>query len=94
MRCWGHNGVGQLGYPDHKGDVGDDESPASLGNVPVDAAVVQIAAGASLTCVLLADGAVRCWGEEQDQADRLGYGHTENIGDDETPASAGNVPYR
>jgi hypothetical protein len=33
--------------------------------------------------------AVRCWG--RGAYGMLGYGNTENVGDDETPASAGNV---
>ena len=190
VRCWGYNGGGQLGYPGHSSDVGDDESPASLGNVPLDAKVVQLALNVSTTCALLVDGEVRCWGGQHEGTDgltrnlpiggkvkqlavggphtcalltdgnvrcwgagakgqlgygnaddirsdqlppplgnvevggkvvelaagtehtcalledgnircwglnddgQLGYGHTENIGDDETPASAGDVPYR
>ncbi len=190
VRCWGSNSGGQLGYPDHDGDIGDDESPASAGDLPLDAEVVQIAAGAATTCVLLSEGAVRCWGDGRKEPDdlhtnlkiggkvkqlavggghacalltegnvrcwgggtsgqlgygnendirrdqlppprgdvdvggkvvqlaagvdhtcallddgnircwglndfgQLGHGNTKNIGDDETPASAGNVPYR
>ena len=45
-----------------------------------------------LTAVLLADSALRCWGLNADG--QLGYGNTNVIGDDETPASAGDVPYR
>lgn len=43
-------------------------------------------------CVLTAGGAVRCWGLGLNG--RLGYGNLNNIGDNETPASAGDVPYR
>jgi len=31
-----------------------------------------------------------CWGENYDG--QLGYGHPDNIGDDESPVSAGPVP--
>ncbi|MFO8071627.1 MAG: hypothetical protein R6V85_07105 [Polyangia bacterium] len=37
VRCWGRND-GQLGYGDDFGDeeyIGDDETPASAGDVPV-----------------------------------------------------------
>lgn len=41
---------------------------------------------------LTTDSAVRCWGfNVQGQ---LGHGHTSNIGDDELPSSAGDVPYQ
>jgi len=32
--CWGANQMGQLGYP-HRQSIGDDETPASAGRVPV-----------------------------------------------------------
>jgi alpha-tubulin suppressor-like RCC1 family protein len=54
--------------------------------------VLELAAGYEHTCALLAGDAIRCWGNND--FGQLGYGHTEDIGDDETPASAGDVPYR
>jgi cysteine-rich repeat protein len=88
VRCWGSGEYGQLGYG-HTNDIGDDEVPASANYVDVGGKVVQIAAGTFHTCALLSWGAVRCWGAGN--FGRLGYGNIENIGDDETPASAGNV---
>lgn len=38
----------------------------------------------------LDDGAVRCWGRGGNG--KLGYGNTNDIGDGETPSSAGDVP--
>lgn len=35
---------------------------------------------------------MRCW--RNNANGMLGYGHTANIGDDELPGSAGDVPYR
>lgn len=87
VRCWGRNGNGQLGYG-HTDSIGNDETPASAGDVDVGGLVVQVAAGQEHTCALLDAGMVRCWG---DGGHRLGYGHNNNIGDDETPASAGDV---
>lgn len=55
------------------------------------APAVQITAGRAHVCALLADSALRCWG--YNGSGSLGYGNTIDIGDDEPPASAGDVPY-
>lgn len=89
VKCWGLNGSGQLGYPGTI-TVGDFETPADVPAVDVGGKVGAIALGNDHTCALLLGGAVRCWGSAA--YGQLGYGNTENIGDDETPASAGNVP--
>ena len=89
VRCWGHNAVGQLGYG-HTSDIGDNETPASAGDVDVGGNVVQVAAGGNHTCAVLTNGSVRCWGEGS--SGKLGYGNVANIGNDETPASVGDVP--
>jgi cysteine-rich repeat protein len=41
------------------------------------------------TCAVLSDGAVRCWGNST--YGELGYGNTNDVGDDEHPWLAGNV---
>ena len=88
VRCWGWAGVGQLGYGN--GDrIGDDETPASAGDVDVGGTVAKVNAGEAHTCAVLDTGAVRCWGSGG--FSNLGYGNTDNIGDNETPASAGDV---
>ena len=46
--------------------------------------------GSFHNCALTSNGAVACWG--RNDYGQLGYGNTENIGDDETPAEAGDVP--
>ncbi|MCA9686128.1 MAG: chromosome condensation regulator, partial [Myxococcales bacterium] len=51
--------------------------------------ILQIAAGGAHTCALIEGGRLRCWG--QNSFGQLGYGHANNIGDTETPASAGDV---
>jgi alpha-tubulin suppressor-like RCC1 family protein len=90
VRCWGKNVGGQCGYGAEGFDIGDGETPASMGNVDVGSGViVDIAAGGDSTCVLLQGGAVRCWG--LGAGGKLGYGNVEDIGDNEIPATAGDV---
>lgn len=86
VRCWGLGDVGQLGYGR---PIDDEHTPADAGDVPLDGVAVQLAAGGAHTCARLQSGAVRCWGDNADG--QLGYGHTRSIGDDETPAAAGDV---
>jgi cysteine-rich repeat protein len=88
VRCWGDNPFGQLGYG-HTESVGDDEVASAAGDVEVGAMAVQVAAGGYHTCVLLDGGAVKCWGEGL--RGQLGYGNTDDLGDDETPASVPTV---
>ena len=88
VRCWGRSDFGGLGYGP-TGNIGDNETPASVGDVNVGGTVVQIDAGQHHTCALLDTGHVRCWGSGS--VGRLGYGNENDIGDDETPASAGDV---
>ncbi|QQR91444.1 MAG: hypothetical protein IPJ88_06870 [Myxococcales bacterium] len=88
VRCWGASGLGQLGYPGAT-LIGDDETPASVGDVTVGSSVTEVRAGLYHTCAVTTTGTVRCWG--RGNVGQLGYGNTNNIGDDETPASAGDV---
>jgi alpha-tubulin suppressor-like RCC1 family protein len=85
VRCWGGNAKGQLGYG-HTRDIGDDEAPASAGDVPLDEPVTQIAAGDAYTCALMASGRVRCWGGSPEGETGHGLDHR-NIGDDEAPTA-------
>ena len=91
VRCWGRAVQGELGYGNLE-DIGDDETPASAGDVPVGGPVARIDVGFFHTCAVLVSGGIRCWGRASTGA--LGYGNTEDIGDDETPASAGDVDVR
>ena len=88
VRCWGNGNSGQLGYG-NTNRIGDNESPASAGDVNVGGTVTAISAGQNHTCALLTSGNVRCWGNGN--SGQLGYGNTNSIGDNETPASAGDV---
>ena len=88
VRCWGKNDYGQLGYG-NANNIGDDETPASAGDISIGGDVIQLTSGDNHTCALLSTGKVRCWGTGSDG--RLGYGDTNEIGDNEAPSSAGDV---
>lgn len=88
VRCWGFAAFGNLGYGNVQ-NIGDDELPSSVPPVDVGGTVTQIAAGSDHNCALLDTGAVRCWG--LGGQGRLGYGATENVGDDEVPSDLGDV---
>lgn len=96
VRCWGwtladfgEKGGGILGYGNNE-NIGDDELPSAVGPVDLGGPVARLAAGGRHTCALRVDGALVCWGLNRYGA--LGLGHTEDIGDDETPNPAGIVP--
>jgi alpha-tubulin suppressor-like RCC1 family protein len=90
VRCWGFSGDGQAGYGNTNA-IGDDETAGSVGPVDLGAGrtVKALAAGDYHSCAVLDDGSVRCWGFAFEG--QLGYGSRNQIGDNETPASAGPV---
>jgi alpha-tubulin suppressor-like RCC1 family protein len=96
VRCWGAPVAAPLGYGPGPGlYVGDDETPAQAGDINVGGSVLAIETGTDHTCALMASGGVRCWGsgrkDETTFRGVLGYEEKESIGDDESPASAGDV---
>jgi hypothetical protein len=88
VRCWGVNTAGQLGYG-HTEVVGDNESPSDEDPINVGGAVRQVAVGQRHSCVVLESGQLRCWGENS--CGKLGYGNTQNRGDNELPSGFVNV---
>jgi alpha-tubulin suppressor-like RCC1 family protein len=68
VRCWGANGVGQLGI----GTLGEMGPPA---DVPLDGSATDLSAGATHACAVLASGAVRCWGGND--SGQIGNGRTQ-----------------
>ena len=87
--CWGANFYGQLGYG-HTDNLGDDEGLIGLEPLDLGGPVAQIDAGGNHTCAILAEtNEVLCWGLNIDG--QLGYGHTDDIGDDELPSAAGPI---
>ncbi len=82
VKCWGENSSGQLGYGDINfrgdgaGEMGDSLLSVELGT---GRKAIQIAAGVYYTIVLLDNGTIKCWGNND--AGQLGYGDTNNRGD-------------
>ena len=90
VRCWGYGANGRLGYASTV-NIGDDEAPGSAGPVQLGAgrSAKAISAGDAHSCALLDDDSIRCWGFAEHG--RLGYANLADVGDDETPGSAGPV---
>lgn len=86
--CWGNGVKGRLGYG-NTNSIGDDENPSVAGVVSVGSPVLQVSAGFEHSCAVTTTGGVVCWGEGGNG--RLGYGNTNDIGDDELPSAAGTV---
>ncbi|HAP74833.1 MAG TPA: hypothetical protein DCR14_01980, partial [Acidimicrobiaceae bacterium] len=95
ITCWGRAVEGQLGYG-NQNVIGDNETPAAnavngglvdlglIGFTLTPLTATAIDAGAYHTCAVVAGG-VKCWG--YGDSGRLGYGNTNSIGDNETPAT-------
>lgn len=82
VKCWGYNDFGQLGQGDTEwrgdlpGDMGDALAPVNLGSGRTATAV---GVGQRLSCAVLDDRWVKCWGlNDQGQ---LGQGDTDPRGD-------------
>ena len=77
LLCWGFGSGGQLGYGG-TADVGDNETPASVGPVNLGGRLARaVSGGKGHTCAILDDGSARCWGFGADG--RLGYGGTATV---------------
>lgn len=95
VKCWGRAGYGQLGYGQDgfTFNIGNDELAlnATYVNVTGDSNefVSSISCLLAHSCVVLSNGKVRCWG--QGFGGKLGYGNTQDLGDNELPYTAGDV---
>ena len=82
VKCFGDNGMGQLGYGDTstRGD-GPNEMGDKLPAVDLGAGkkVASVCAGYGNSCALLTNGQVKCWGHNDGSGD-LGYGDTVDRG--------------
>tara|TARA_B100001971_G_C18268046_1_gene596727 strand:+ start:167742 stop:170057 length:2316 start_codon:yes stop_codon:yes gene_type:complete len=92
IKCWGDNTFGQLGYG-NTDTIGDDEDLSGLSIVPIGSSIQQmdISTISNHTCAALTNGDLKCWGSNS--FGQLGYGHTDNLGDDESVSSLPNVPF-
>jgi cysteine-rich repeat protein len=90
VRCWGGALYGQTGHSNTV-TIGDNELASAGGDIKVDAMLksTQITAGEYFSCALLEGGKIRCWGYGLNGT--LGYGNSNNIGDNEFPSVAGPV---
>lgn len=61
VECWGRGELGALGTG-ALDNIGDEPGEMSPPAVPLGGPAVQLSAGDSHTCALLATGAVKCWG--------------------------------
>lgn len=86
--CWGDSLSGQLGqgYANH---IGNNETPNQLQSIRIGKKIRSIHAGEERSCAISIDNTLHCWGSNNYGV--LGYGHTNRIGDDESPISAGAV---
>lgn len=88
VKCWGSGLHGAMGYGNSK-SIGDNEHIAGQGLAPLGDGVVELALGSSFTCGRYDDGGVKCWGRNIEG--QLGYGHEDDLGNDETPESYGPI---
>ena len=88
VRCWGLGTFGRLGLGNSDA-IGNDEAPGSVEPIDLGFPATFISTSFEHTCAVLSSNQVRCWGRGGEG--RLGYNSTSSIGDNEAPASAGDV---
>ena len=90
VRCWGEASSGQLGLG-NQNHIGDNEVPSSVPAVSLGAGrrAIAVGTGYDSACAILNTNRVRCWG--YGGSGNLGYGSTNDIGDNELPTSVGTV---
>ena len=94
VKCWGNNSDGRLGIGstaaqgDGANEMGDSLARVDLGPGRTAAA---ISAGNAHVCVILDNGAVKCWGQNDSNSAQLGLGDFNNRGDNAGEMGA-NLP--
>jgi cysteine-rich repeat protein len=91
IHCWGDNYLGEFGIGSSTPIDTTVALPSSYGNVGLKngRTATSISVGASISCSLLNDGELECWG--YNNVGQLGLGSTQTVGDDEMPGSTGIV---
>jgi alpha-tubulin suppressor-like RCC1 family protein len=85
VKCWGLNDQGQLGLGDtrsrggHPGEMGDALPTVDLGQGKTARAISCSGGVGGMTCALLDDSTLKCWGDNEFGS--LGLGDVENRGD-------------
>eukprot|EP00004_Rigifila_ramosa_P005448 TRINITY_DN1598_c0_g1_i3.p1 TRINITY_DN1598_c0_g1~~TRINITY_DN1598_c0_g1_i3.p1 ORF type:complete len:1507 (+),score=330.55 TRINITY_DN1598_c0_g1_i3:348-4523(+) len=86
--CWGLNDNGQLGIG-NIWNIGDSMPELPPGRTNVGDRVIAVSFGYSHACAITSVRTIRCWG--QNPFGELGYGHTNNIGDQSGEMPPGDV---
>ena len=87
VRCWGVAGNGSIG----SGSTVDAfELPEQRPPLLLEDRIVDIAGYSGRTCGVYETDAIQCWGYNENGV--LGYGNTNNVGDDEPLSALGVVP--
>lgn len=73
VRCWGANGLGQLGNGTDGNNISTPTDVVNVDNIPISNAI-GVSTGAQHSCVLLSDGRVMCMGNNT--SGQLGNGNT------------------
>ena len=73
-------------------NIGDNEPASDADTIELGGTAVTVELGFFHACAIMGDQKVRCWGLGNWGA--LGYGTIATVGDDETPASMGDVALR
>jgi len=90
VKCWGSGSSGVLGIGSVT-EIGDGPGEMPPASVALGGPAIVLHTGSGFhNCVVLAGGAVRCWGENQ--AGQLGIGSTTDLGDNEAVTSVSAIP--
>lgn len=81
--CWGSGAHGRLGQGDTV-SLGIFEAPSAIPAISLGGTPIQVAAGAEHACAVLADGTMRCWGNNE--FGQVGQVGVDMVGDDELPS--------